>query len=86
MVSMPAHSSSVAAPAEPCSFRGRASATFFGLLIVGLLVGCGGSGGSDGGSSGGGSSSSQVIAAGVISPDGGQITGNTPDGQTVVLV
>ena len=49
MVPMRAHSSSVAAPAEPCSLRGLASATFFGLLIVGLLVGCG-SGGS--GSSG----------------------------------
>ena len=92
MVPMRAHSSSVATPAEPCSparadpaggLRGRASATFFGLLIVGLLAGCG-SGGSGGGSSGG-SSSNQVIATGVISPDGGQIIGNT-NPETAALV
>ncbi|MBH0180205.1 MAG: hypothetical protein HP490_00625 [Nitrospira sp.] len=85
MVPMRAHSSSVAAPAEPSSLRGLASATFFGLLFVGLLAGCD-SGGGGGSSSGDGSSSSQVITAGVISPDGGQITGTLPNGQTVVLV
>ena len=48
MFPMRAHSSSVAAPAEPCLLRGRASATFFGLLIVGLLAGCGSGGGGNG--------------------------------------
>lgn len=50
MIPMPAHSSSVATSAEPCSLRGRALATFFGLL----LVGCSG-GGDSGGSPPGGS-------------------------------
>lgn len=48
MVPMRAHSSSVACPAEPCSFRGLASATFFVLLLVGLLAGCGQGGGGGG--------------------------------------
>lgn len=48
MVPMRAHSSSVAAPAEPASLRGRASATFFGLLLIGLLAGCGNGGGGNG--------------------------------------
>ena len=51
MFPMSAYSSSVASPAEPCSLRGLASATFFGLLLVGLLAGCG-SGGSGGGEPG----------------------------------
>ena len=57
MFPMPAHSSSVAssgacspARADPAGgLRGRASATFFGLLLVGLLAGCGSGGGSSGG-------------------------------------
>lgn len=52
MFPMPAHSSSVASPREPCSLRGLASATFFSLLLVGLLAGCGSSGDSSGGTTG----------------------------------
>jgi hypothetical protein len=57
MVPMPAHQSPVATPAERGSLRGLASATFFGLLLIGLLAGCGsgGSGGDGSGSPPGGS-------------------------------
>ena len=40
MVPLRAHSSSVASSGA-CSLRGLASATLFGLLLVGLLAGCG---------------------------------------------
>ena len=71
---MPAHSSSVAAPAEPCSparadpaggLRGLASATFSGLLLVGLLAGCGNGGGGNGApSTSGGNTLSGTAATG----------------------
>ena len=62
---MPAHSSSVAAPAEPCSLRGRASATLFGLLLFGLLTGCGNGGGGNGApSTSGGNTLSGTAATG----------------------
>ena len=51
MFPMPAHSSSVASSGA-CSLRGRASATFFSLLLVGLLAGCSGGGDSSGGTIG----------------------------------
>ena len=64
MVPMCAHSSSVAAPAEPCSLRGLASATFFGLLLVGLVAGCSGGGSNDTSPTSGGNTLSGTAATG----------------------
>ena len=89
MVPMPAHSSSVAAPAEPASparadpaggLRGRASATFFGLLLVGLLAGCGGSGGGGVGTS---PSSPPTTVTQTIGSVGGTVS--LPDGTVVAF-
>ena len=73
----------VAAPVEPCSLRGRASATFFGLLLIGLLAGCGSGGGS---SSGGGTTApttaTQVVglAGGTVSLPAGKVSLTIPPG------
>ncbi len=57
--------------------RGLASATFFGLLLVGLLAGCGSGGSSSGGGTTAPSSVTQVVgsAGGTVSlPDGSAAT------------
>ena len=99
MVPMPAHSSAVAssgacspARADPAGgLRVRASATLFGLLLVGLLAGCSGGGSSSGGGTTAPSSVTQVVgsAGGTVSlSDGSAVTfdgGALKDGTSVTL-
>ena len=59
--------------------RGLASATFFGLLLVGLLAGCG----NGGSSSGGGGSSSPSSVTQVVGSAGGTVS--LPDGTNVTF-
>lgn len=80
MVPMCAHSSSVASPTEPCSLRGRASATFLSLLLVGLLAGCGSGGSGSGGTS---ASSPPTTVTQAVGSAGGMVS--LPDGSTVTF-
>ena len=81
MVPLRAHSSSVAAPAEPCSLRGLASATFFGLLLVGLLAGCGsGSGGTSASSPPATVTQTVGSAGGTVSLPAGKVSLTIPPG------
>ena len=80
MVPMRAHSSSLTSPAEPCSLQEFASATFFGLFLVGLLAGCG-SGESSSGGGGGTPSPSSVTQ--VVGSAGGTVS--LSDGSSVTI-
>ncbi|TKB72423.1 MAG: DNRLRE domain-containing protein [Nitrospira sp.] len=79
MFPMRTHLSSVAVPAGPCSFRGHASAAFFGLLLIGLLAGCG-SGGSSAESTAGPTTSTMQS----IGSAGGTV--NLPDGKVSLTI
>ena len=80
MFSTREHSSSVVSPAGPSSLRGLASATFFGLILVGLLSGCGSGGSGSGGTT---TSSPPTTVTQTVGSAGGMVS--LPDGSTVTF-
>ena len=81
MFPMRAHSSSVASSGA-CSLRGFASATFLGLLLIGLLAGCGGNSGEGTSASSPPATVTQTVgsAGGTVSLPTGKVSLTIPPG------